>query len=342
MSDLKYLAAYIIPLLFTLSLQWSGVGSFAVVLFAFVLVPVLEQWMGARSGNLSAQEKESKLSNVWFDYLLYFNVVIVYAAILLYANIIVSASYDGFSLVGWTLSLGVLIGANGINVAHELGHRPGRFEKFMAHALLTPALYLHFYIEHNRGHHRNVGTPLDPATARKNESLYAFWVRSISQGYVHAWHLEGERLERSKTTGALQLNRMMVYTVLEILYLAIMGFWFGWTVLLGLISAALVGILLLESINYVEHYGLFRKIQANGRFERVRSTHSWNSDHILGRIILYELTRHSDHHYMASKKYQVLDHHEESPQLPHGYPTSILMALCPPLWFKVIHAQMKN
>jgi alkane 1-monooxygenase len=92
----------------------------------------------------------------------------------------------------------------------------------------------------------------------------------------------------------------------------------------------------LETVNYIEHYGLRRKRLANGFYEITGPQHSWNSDHELGRILLYELTRHSDHHYKASRKYQVLRHFDESPQLPHGYPASMLMAMFPPLWFSMM------
>jgi alkane 1-monooxygenase len=100
---------------------------------------------------------------------------------------------------------------------------------------------------------------------------------------------------------------------------------------------ALMGIILLESINYIERYGLRRNKTASGRYERVTEIHSWNSNHLLGRILLYELTRHSDHHYRAHKKYQLLEYHDVSPQMPYGYTTSMVLALIPPLWFSTMN-----
>jgi len=87
----------------------------------------------------------------------------------------------------------------------------------------------------------------------------------------------------------------------------------------------------------VEHYGLQRNKLANGKYEPVQSHHSWNSDHTLGRIMLYELTRHSDHHFKSTRKFQVLRTHQESPELPLGYPGSILLSMFPPLWFKFMN-----
>nr|WP_321539671.1 fatty acid desaturase [Flavobacterium piscinae] len=97
---------------------------------------------------------------------------------------------------------------------------------------------------------------------------------------------------------------------------------------------------MLETINYIEHYGLKRKKLPSGRYERVTEKHSWNSNHILGRIILYELTRHSDHHYKSTKEYQILECHEESPQLPYGYPTSMVLSFIPPLWFSIMNKRI--
>jgi alkane 1-monooxygenase len=106
------------------------------------------------------------------------------------------------------------------------------------------------------------------------------------------------------------------------------------------ILSAITGVLLLETVNYIEHYGLLRKKRESGRYERVKEIHSWNSNHVIGRIMLYELTRHSDHHFKSSKKYQILECHDESPQLPFGYPTSMVLALLPPLWFGIMNKRV--
>jgi alkane 1-monooxygenase len=112
--------------------------------------------------------------------------------------------------------------------------------------------------------------------------------------------------------------------------------------MLCFIAAALMGGLLLEAVNYIEHYGLLRKPSGDKGFERVKPEHSWNSDHVLGRLLLFELSRHSDHHYLASRKYQVLRHFDEAPQMPTGYPGMILLALVPPAWFRVMHRTLER
>ena len=133
---------------------------------------------------------------------------------------------------------------------------------------------------------------------------------------------------------------MFWFLVFQALLLIVIYVVFGKTGLIFSVLSAIVGILLLETVNYIEHYGLLRLKTKSNRYERVAEKHSWNSNHVIGRIVLYELTRHSDHHYKSSKKYQVLDCHEDSPQMPFGYPTSMVLALIPPLWFFIMNKRV--
>jgi len=203
-------------------------------------------------------------------------------------------------------------------------------------------LYMHFFIEHNRGHHRHVATPLDPATSRKGQTIYAFWIRSTVLSWWHAWELEAERLRRSDQPVFSFQNEMLRFQLIQLAYLTVTFLFFGLTGLWVAIAAAIFGFLMLETVNYIEHYGLLRSKNAAGRYEPVLPIHSWNSNHELGRIFLYELTRHSDHHYRASRKYQILRAYEESPQLPMGYPACMIMALVPPLWFGVMDPRVEK
>lgn len=334
--DLKYLGAYLIPLCTAAALYWQEAWSYATVLFAFVLVPLTELVLAFCLPRTSLQDTEHVLPPRFFDGLLYFNVVLVYGGAGWFAWVVSHHALRPTELLGLTLSVGVLFGANGINVGHELGHRGSPTERRLGQLLLIPALYLHFYIEHNRGHHRFVATRDDPSTARFGESLYAFWPRTLVMSYVSAWRLEQERL-RKRGGG---VNALVGYAFVQSLYLGALVGCFGLQALAPLVAAALVGALLLETINYIEHYGLSRTLLSEGRYERVTERHSWNSNHQLGRIVLYELTRHSDHHALARKPYQTLEHRESAPQLPLGYPASMLLALCPPLWFRVMNPRV--
>lgn len=333
--------AYSLPACFLIGLFLNGMWSYLTVLFAFVFIPIAEAILPENKRNYSEDELSARKGRFFFDVLLYLNVPVIYSFILLFLQQLHAGNWGTTEYWGHLLSLGIVMGAGGINVAHELGHRSKKFEQLMAKLLLLPSLYMHFFIEHNRGHHKNVATPEDPATARFNENFYQFWLRSVSRSYLHAWQLDSQhQIRKGIKKHEFWKLEMFTYSLVQLCYLGLILTFFGW---LGLISAVLAGVIsfsLLELINYIEHYGMARKIKANGQYERVGLQHSWNSDNQLGRIVLYELTRHSDHHYRASKKYQLLESHEKSHDLPFGYPSCMLLALIPPLWFSVMNPRV--
>ena len=341
LRDLRYLFAYTLPLSTVLALTLQGWWSFATLAYAFGVIPVLDQLIRQQRANESGEESgERKLVSRFFDGLLYLNVPILWGCVGYMLYLVGAGGLATYEIVGLTLSVGILSGSLGINVAHELGHRTRKYEQVLAQALLLPSLYLHFFIEHNRGHHKHVATPLDPATSRYGELLYAFWVRSVVGSYRNAWRLERERFGRTGDSPLSLSNQMIQFTIVEIVLLAAIAFTFGWLALGLFVAQAVVGFLLLESVNYVEHYGLLRKQLPSGRYEPVTPRHSWNSEHEIGRIVLYELTRHADHHFKANRPYQQLRWLPESPELPAGYPASILMALVPPVWFRVMNKRV--
>jgi alkane 1-monooxygenase len=238
--------------------------------------------------------------------------------------------------------MGLLCGVFGINVGHELGHRVNVFEQTLAKMLLLTSLYMHFYIEHNKGHHKRVATPEDPSSARYGEWVYSFYFRSIILSYLSAWHIANEDLRKNGKATFSLLNEMLLFQLIQIAFLAFLFFIFGWQATIYFVVAAIIGFLLLETVNYIEHYGLQRKSTGEGKYERAMPAHSWNSDHVIGRLFLFELSRHSDHHYLASRKYQLLRHHDDAPQMPTGYPGMLLLALIPPIWFWVMNKRIKK
>jgi alkane 1-monooxygenase len=342
MRDLKYFIAYLAPLSAFWAIYQGGIWSFSAFYLAFILIPIFDQLFPLKSSNFDSSIEENRSKNMIFDLLLYANVPILYAILLYYFSTLQTSNLALYEKFGLTLSTGIIIGTIGINVGHELGHRSKIFEQFLSKMLLLPALYQHFFIEHNLGHHKNVATDKDPATSRLNEPIYFFWVRSVVGGYLNAWKLETEKLRYLSLSFFSIHNQMLLFTLCSITYLSAIGFWFGVEILLWSTLASTIGFLLLESVNYIEHYGLRRKETVNGKFEPVLPCHSWNSNHEIGRIFLYELTRHADHHYKSTRKYQVLRHFDESPQLPFGYPASILLSLIPPFWFKMMNPRVKQ
>jgi len=338
--DLKYLAAYFLPIGTYFSIIQSGIASFYPLFFAFIMLPILEIVFPARPNNLTEPEAKSKDNQLFFDILLYLNIPII--ALLLYTYFTrMPLFHNWIDWVGNTGSLGLVLSSSGINVAHELGHKKSKLARIAAKTLLLPSHYMHFIIEHNLGHHLNVSTPEDPATSRKGENVYSFWIRSTFKSYISAWTIEN-KIQRNNNKSVFNINnRMIQFTIIHVLYLAVIFLFFS---TIGLVAATILGItsfLVLETINYIEHYGLVRKKKANGRYEVVTHRHSWNSNHQFGRIMLYELTRHSDHHYKSTKKYQLLDSHEDSPELPLGYPGSIVLSLFPPLWFGLMNKRVE-
>ena len=341
-SDFKYLAAYLAPLAAFIGVYYGGYlspGSFYV---AFVCIPLIETFMPRSAQNLSSNEEERRLDNKLFDLLLYSHLPILTALIILYFNRLDAGGLSVGEISWMTLSVGIIVGSFGINIAHELGHRANKTEQTLSKILLLPALYMHFFIEHNRGHHLNIGTPQDPATSRLGENVYQFFFRSVTLSWVSAWNIENKRLEKSGLSKWSFQNEMLVFQIIQIAYLAIIAFVFSPKIMLFAIFIGVIGFLTLELVNYIEHYGLVRAKNKSGRYERVLPKHSWNSDHELGRIFLYELSRHSDHHFKSTRKYQVLRHFEDSPQLPLGYPASMLLSLIPPLWFKVMDKEVEK
>lgn len=340
MRDLKYLAAFSIPLVALLGIYLKGFWVFATPIYAFILLPVLELIFPIYEHNLDKNEVDTKLKNKLFDWLLYLNLPVVYGILLLGLLRVTTTEIQPFEFIGLFVSTGIVLGVNGINVGHELGHRQSTNERFLGKALLLPSLYMHFYIEHNFGHHLNAATKEDPATARYNQNVYSFWFTSTIRQYFSALKIQNKLLKNNDQGFFSVKNDMFWYLIIEASYLLTIFLFFGSYGLMFSVLSAIVGFTLLETVNYIEHYGLLRLKTNSGRYERVKEIHSWNSNHVIGRLVLYELTRHSDHHYKSSKKYQILDCHEESPQMPFGYPTSMVMSLFPPLWFKVMNKRI--
>jgi len=330
-----YLAAYLIPVTTALGLWQGGPWAWFTVLFVYLVVPLADLLGGTdthnRDGEALAQARESRLARG-----------------ILWLALPVQLALLGFFLwrwqfeasvlerIGWVLGVGLSCGGLGIVIAHELVHRRDRVDYWIGKLLLLTVLYMHFAIEHVRGHHARVATDADPASARSGQSLYAFVPQSIWRQFGSAWQLEAERLAK-RGLGVFSLgNEMLVMLVMQSLWLVGLVVFAGLSAALAGVAVALVAVVLLEIVNYVEHYGLRRKIDANGRLEPVRAYHSWNSDHRVSRAMLFELPRHTDHHMNGSRPYTTLQSVPGAPQLPAGYPAMVLLALLPPLWFRVM------
>jgi alkane 1-monooxygenase len=338
----KYLSPFIIYVLAWLAFTQRGWLTWSPVMYAWILLPLTELLIKPDSKNMSAAEAELAKNDRAYDYLLYVIVLLQFGILYKFLTVIQQPGLQWWELGGRVAGMGLLCGSFGINVGHELGHRSKKYEQLMAKALLMTSLYMHFFIEHNKGHHKNVATPKDPSSARLNEPLYLFYFRTIIFTYLSAWKIANEEMKKKGLHTLNIKNEMLQLHFIQMLFVTLICFVFGWIPTLYFLCAAAIGIALLETVNYIEHYGLQRKETTEGRYERAMPWHSWNSDHILGRLMLFELSRHSDHHYLASKKYQLLQHHDDAPQLPTGYPGSMILALIPPAWFYIMNRKIKE
>jgi alkane 1-monooxygenase len=308
---------------------WSG------VLVFFVIIPIIDLLAGEDGHNPDASAAEELQNDRYYRWCTYLFLPIQFIGLVVACWM---WAYGGLSVVdkiGLAVTVGLVAGT-GINAAHELGHRVEQHERWLAKVALSQTLYGHFFVEHNRGHHVRVATPEDPASARLGESVWTFVPRSAVLGLASAWELEARRLRR-KGHSVFHPSNALLHTWLlsAVLFVTLMVV-FGWAIAPYLLIQAVVGFVLLEMVNYVEHYALLRETNERGRYVRCAPRHSWNSDRLCTNIFLYHLQRHSDHHANPGKRYQTLLSCDEAPQLPAGYATMVLLAAVPPLWRRVM------
>ena len=339
---LKYLSPLAVYLLALLSFAGNGFVCWLALIYAWILIPLTEIFIHEDPSNMLEAEEEVARKNKLYDYILYSIVILQFMALYIFLWQMKNSAYSASDAFARIFTMGLLCGTFGINVGHELGHRVNRFEQFLAKSLLLSSLYMHFFVEHNKGHHKNVATREDPSSARLWESVYAFYFRTIFYSYLNAWRISNNDARKKGKSAFSFSNEMIRMLLIQIAMLVLIELFFGWVVTIHFLAAAAIGILLLETVNYIEHYGLSRSQTKAGKYERTMPHHSWNSDHIIGRLMLFELSRHSDHHYLASRKYQVLRHHDDAPQMPTGYPGMMILSLIPPLWFFIMHRQMRK
>jgi len=342
MRPLKYLSILILPIVVYISFTSKGLLTHLPAIVFFFLLPLLELLIKPNKENLTKEEEKTEKENKIYTYILYGTLPVQLGFLGFFFYIIQEVGLTNTELVGRIFGMGIMCSIIGINVGHELGHRNNRINEFIGEILLLTSLNTHFLPYHNGGHHLNVATPKDAATARKNEIIFLFWIRSHFTSYIQAWKIENNRLKNSGRSSFHYQNRMITYTICNLLLIGGIYFFYGQFVMISFLSAAITGIILLETVNYIEHYGLLRKQDDNGRYEKVKRHHSWNSDHQIGQALLFNLSRHSDHHYNGSKQYQLLKSVPESPQMPTGYPGMMILALLPPFWFMVMNKKIKT
>lgn len=316
--------------------------AFFPILFTFGIVPVLDYLVGKDPANPDEAEQVPAMSNEIYYRVLTLMCLPLHLAILGFAGYaFVNAELSLFGQLGWLMSVGVMGGIIAINIGHELIHKDPKIENWAGGLFLASVTYAGFKVEHVRGHHVHVSTPEDASSSRYNQSIYNFLPKAFARNFMAAWRLEAQRLKR-KGQSPLSVNNELIWWYAISLGFAVAFYAaFGWMGVLFFAAQSFFAATTLEVINYIEHYGLHRRELENGRFERVTPAHSWNSNYLLTNMFLFHLQRHSDHHAYAKRRYQVLRHYDESPQLPGGYASMFVLALIPPLWKKVMNPRVE-
>ena len=242
------------------------------------------------------------------------------------------------------LALGAAVGMSGgsigITTAHELIHRNSKKMRGLGVILLVLCIYGHFRIEHIYGHHKHFATKEDPATARKGENFYSFLIRCVFMSLISSWRIE-KKILRMKNLSAYNFrNRMFHYLIIEIFLILLSILVAGINGLIFILVHSAVSIILLELVDYIQHYGLVR-LNKNGKYESYGEQHSWNSRHSLANWSTFNLGLHSEHHQTSSKHYPLLSQQKKLMEMPTNYPVMIMMALIPPIWFKVMNPKLK-
>ena len=344
---LGFLIVFVVPALMPVS-AWLGARSghpdamaWFPLAFLFVLLPLVDYALGHDPGNPPAAISAALDRDRWFRALTLLALPVQLLTVAWSLRHALQADFHVVGLVGWTTSLGIVGGVMAINVAHELIHKDTRLERAFGGWLLTTVGYFGFKVEHLRGHHVHVSTPADASSARYGQSLWHFLPRALARNTRNAWRLEAERLRRrgQRVWGAH--NELLGWSTLWLAMAASVTAWLGAGGLALFVAQGLLAACALEIINYIEHYGLERNRLPNGRYENTTHLHSWNSDYALSNLFLFHLQRHSDHHESPRRRYQVLLHHADSPQLPGGYAAMFVLALCPPLWFRIVDPRVR-
>lgn len=306
------------------------------VAITYILIPLLDALVGEDRTNPPEEAVPALEADHYYRWITYALVPVMWVCIIFAAWFVSTQDVPAHGLLAVVISTGMM-GGFCINVGHELGHKRTVLEQTLAKLVLAPTGYGHFYVEHNRGHHRDVATPCDPASSRMGESIYAFVVREMPGAWRRAWNLEKQRLGGSPWHWRNEVLQPLALTVLLWTALAL---WLGPAVLAFMVAMAFWANFQLTLANYIEHYGLLRRIEANGRPEPCRPQHSWNSNHMVTNWMLFHLQRHSDHHAHASRRYQSLRNFADVPTLPNGYFGMFLLAYVPPLFFWVMNRRL--
>ena len=316
---------------------WTGIELFWWIgpIALYALMPLLDLTLGRDRENPPESAVAQLSEDRYYRWCTFLFLPLQFASLIFACAMWSTGELSTFAALGLAATVGS-VGGIAINTAHELGHKHPTIEQWLSKLALAQTGYGHFFIEHNRGHHVHVSTPVDPASARLGQSLYEFLPRTVIGSARSTIAIERDRRRRAGSRFLSPRNDVLNAWALSVVLFAALVVVFGISVLPWLILQAVIGFLMLEVVNYIEHYGLLRQQKENGRYERCRPEHSWNANNVASNLVLYHLQRHSDHHANPTRRYQCLRDFDDVPQLPTGYAGMMVLALVPPLWRRVM------
>lgn len=349
-SKYGYLSVFIIPISIIVSYYSANVYSFYILPFIlFIVLPIVDPILGPDNENYTKDQLDVLKEEKYYRAILHVWALVQTLTMAWIVYVFLQNDVSTHQFILLLINTMIMNGGVGITIAHELGHKTNKFDKFLAKLLLVQVVYGTFYVEHNRGHHVHVATPKDPATAKKNQTYYAFWKQAVIGGFISSIKIERERLIQRKQKSNLWTNevyRLTIFSILLFAFCLMLGYInlgkFPIKLASFLIIQAFLSFSLLEAVDYIEHYGITRKEISPGVYEKVNPMHSWNANFIYSNYLLFQLQRHADHHLFATKKYQLLNTYKDSPQLPNGYPALVIFTLIPPLWFKLMNKRLEE
>ena len=308
-------------------------------IFFYLMAPLLDWMLGEDQSNPPESAVPALDADRYYRWITYLLVPLLWSTFIFGAWFVASHNLPWHGVLAMVIITGS-VGGFCINLGHELGHKNTALERWLAKLVLAPSFYGHFYTEHNRGHHRDVATPADPASSRMGESIYSFVLREMPGAFKRAWKLESDRLQREgQSVWSLQ-NDILQPALITLALWSGLVLWLGIGILPFILVASFWANFQLTSANYIEHYGLLRQERAPGKFETCKPHHSWNSNHIFSNWALFHLQRHSDHHAHPLRRYQSLRHFDKLPSLPSGYFGMFSIAYIPPLWRYVMDERL--
>jgi alkane 1-monooxygenase len=327
-----------VSLVGTVAVSSFGVGNwilFFPLVFYYFFVPLLDFLIGEDTSNPPEASIAALEADAYYRWITYATIPILWIAVIFNCIFLCTYTLTAIEWIATVITTGSVLGF-GLNVSHELGHKLQTLPRKVALFNTALGAYGHFSIEHNRGHHRHVSTPEDPASSKMGENIYQFACREMPGAALRAWRLEADRLQRlGKPVWYFENEILQALCLTALVYGSLISL-YGLDMVIVLIPVAIWGAFQLTSANYVEHYGIQRLKTANGNYENCQPHHSWNSNHLVSNLVLFQLQRHSDHHTHPGRSYQSLRDFPELPRLPSGYFGMFFLAYLPPLWYRVM------